>query len=252
MLLGVFAFDLMFPYLPAWGVRAFPQSMTLPLILDISYGALAVALGTMVLLLVAAADALDPAKARTQPDRDRPLHKREWGFVSTGTLAGIVILAATAQNQYLGIAGGFASLVAYGAQLFGFALNSVPVLDDTTTWRATMVLGIFLGAAASAVLSGSFRDVPVTPLWSAAFDSGMRSRATAVFGGGFLIMLGALIGGGCTTGAFMAGFPTLSIGSFAMGMTFFGAGMGTAFLLYRGRWRKLREVQARRLDLASD
>src|SRR3990167_4689661 len=119
MLLGVFAFDLMFPYLPAWGIRAFPQSMTLPLILDISYGALAVALGTMVLLLVAAADALDPAKARAQPDRDRPLLKREWGFVSTGTLAGIVILAATAQNQYLGVAGGFASLVGYGAQFFG-------------------------------------------------------------------------------------------------------------------------------------
>ena len=45
---------------------------------------------------------------------------------------------------------------------------------------------------------------------------------------------------------------TLSVGSFAMGMTFFGVGMGTAFLLYWGRWRRVRETQARGLDLATD
>ena len=64
MFLGVFAFDAVFPYLPAWGIRSFPQSMTLPLVLDISYGALAVAFGVMVLVMVRMADLLDPAKRR--------------------------------------------------------------------------------------------------------------------------------------------------------------------------------------------
>ncbi len=270
MLLGVFAFDAVFPQLPEWGIRSYPQSMTLPLVLDVSYGALAVALGVMVLLLVALADRLDPGRRfeaanapslargpRLDPigEADKPrgsLIRREWGFVSTGVLAGIVILAATAQGQYLGISGGFAALVSHVTDLFGYRLNSVSVLDDATSWRAAMVVGIFAGAAASALVSGSFRNVPVTPLWESAFPSGAKSRAVAVFVGGFLIVFGALLGGGCTTGAFMAGFPTLSVGSFAMGMTFFGVGMGTAFLLYWGRWHRVREIQARGLDLASD
>ena len=253
MFLGVFAFDAVFPQLPAWGIRSFPQSMTLPLVLDISYGALAVAFGVMVLVMVRMADLLDPAKRRAAGTTGTVApSKGEWGFVSTGALAGIVILAATAQGQYLGISGGVASLVAYVANAAGYTLNSVPVFDDTTAWRAALIVGIFLGAALSALLSGSFRNVPVTPLWESAFPSGVKSRAPAVFVAGFLIIFGALIGGGCTTGAFMAGFPTLSIGSFAMGMTFFGVGMGTAFLLYWGQWRKVAEVQSYRLDLASD
>lgn len=253
MLLGVVAFDMAFPHLPAWGIRSFPQSMTLPLILDISYGALAIALGVMVLVMVGFADLFDPAKRRVpQTENKGQLLKREWGFVATGVLAGLIILAATAQGHYLGISGGFAALVAYLGSPLGYALNSVPVLDGTTAWRALMVLGIFLGAAISALLSGSFRNVPVTPLWESAFPSGLKSRAAAMFVGGFLIMFGALLGGGCTTGAFMAGFPTLSVGSFAMGLTFFGVGMGAAFLLYWGRWSKVAAVQARRLDLSND
>lgn len=253
MFIGVFAFDAVFPRLPEWGIRSFPQSMTLPLVLDISYGALAIALGVMVLVMVGLADLLDPAKRRAAGTTGATASsKGEWGFVSTGALAGIVILAATAQGQYLGISGGFASLVAYAANTVGYTLNSVPVLDGTTAWRATLIVGIFLGAALSALLSGSFRNVPVTPLWESAFPSGLKSRAAAMLIGGFLIIFGALVGGGCTTGAFMAGFPTLSVGSFAMGMTFFGVGMATAFALYWGRWRKVIEIQARRLDLASD
>lgn len=251
MFLGVFAFDAVFPHLPEWGVRSFAQSMTLPLLLNVSYGALAIGLGVVVLVLVAFADRYDPGK-RFERDAGGPVLKREWGFVSTGVLAGLVILAATAQGQYLGISGGFAALTAYLLKPFGSALNSVAVLDDSTAWRAAMVAGVFPGAAVSAVLSGSFRNVAVTPLWESAFPSGVKSRAVGVFLGGFLIMFGALLGGGCTTGAFMAGFPTLSVGSFAMGMTFFGVGMGTAFLLYWGRWRRISEVRARNLDLASD
>lgn len=252
MLLGVFAFDAVFPYLPDWGVRSYPQSMTLPLVLDVSYGSLAVALGVLVLLMVAAADRLDPARRHEAARPRDSLRKREWGWISTGVVAGIVIIAATAQGQYLGISGGIAALVSHTTDLFGYRLNSVAVFDDTTAWRAAMVVGIFAGAAASALVSGSFRNVPVTPLWQAAFPSGMKSRAPAVFVGGFLIIFGALLGGGCTTGAFMAGFPTLSVGSFAMGMTFFGVGMATAFLLYWGRWRTVSEVRDRALGLAND
>ena len=253
MLLGVFAFDAVFPYLPEWGIRSYPQSMTLPVLLDVSYGALAVTLGVLLLLGVAFAEVFDPGKRLDPPAAQRAsLLKREWGFASAGVLAGLLLLAAPLQGQYLGISGGVAALTAYLAKPFGLSMNSVAMFDDTTAWRAAMVVGLFPGAAASALLSGSFGSAAVTPLWAAAFPSGLKSRAVAAFAGGFLIMLGALVGGGCTTGQFMSGFPTLSVGSFAMGMTFFAVGMATAHLLYWGRWRKLAEVRGRALDLATD
>src|SRR3990170_3497978 len=117
MLLGVFAFDWAFLRLPEWGIRTYPQSTTLPVVLNVPYGPLAVAFGVLVLLMVAAADRLDPGK-RYEP-------------------------------------------------------------------------------ASIARAPGSFRHVPVTPLWDAAFASGLKSRAAAVFAGGFLIMSGPLLGGGC-------------------------------------------------------
>src|SRR3972149_846625 len=191
MLLGVFAFDWAFLRLPEWGIRTYPQSMTLPVVLNVPYGPLAVAFGVLVLLMVAAADRLDPGKRYEPASIARaPLTRREWGFVSSGIPAGLGLLG-----------------------------------------RPAGVGGVSPGALAGALASGSFRHVPVTPLWDAAFASGLKSRAAAVFAGGFLIMSGALLGGGCTTGAFMAGFPTLSVGNFAMGMTFFGVGMAPAVAL---------------------
>ena len=38
----------------------------------------------------------------------------------------------------------------------------------------------------------------------------------------------SLVGGGCTTGAFLSAWPTLSVGSFAMGLTFFATAMAVA------------------------
>ncbi len=41
------------------------------------------------------------------------------------------------------------------------------------------------------------------------------------FSAATVMSLGAMIGGGCTTGAFIAAWPTLSLGSLAMAGTFF-------------------------------
>jgi hypothetical protein len=254
MFAAVLTFDAVFPSLADWGIRSFPQSITAPLLLDISYGHLATAFGVIVLLMMALADKLDPGK-RLDPEpseEKEPLWRREWGWVSTGTLAGLIILGASVQGQYLGISGGFAALTGHIADWFGLSLESVPTLNETTAWRAAMVVGLFPGATASALLSGSFRHVPVTPLWAAAYPSGVKSRGPVVFIGGFMILFGALIGGGCTTGAFMAGWPTLSAGSFVMGMTFFATGIATAHLLYWGRWALVKEVRSRGLGLATD
>ena len=259
---GVLVFDAVLPSLVDAGIRSFPQSMTLPLVLGLPYGALAIVFGVSVLLMMAVADRLDPARRFEEQIVEKSgagrslwesLLRKEWGWVLSGALAGLIILGSSAQGQYFGISGGLAALTAYIADLFGSSLQSVPVLNETTEWRAAMVVGLLPGSFASALSSRSFKPTMVAPLWDAAFTTGAAGRGITVFLGGFLIALGALIGGGCTTGAFMSGFPTLSVGNFVMGLTFFGVAMATAFLLYWGKWRVLTELRkAKTLDLATD
>jgi uncharacterized protein len=255
--LAVFAFDTFLPALQALGIREVPQSMTLQVFMGVPYSSLALILAIMFLFIVALADKFDPAKDRQErpPETESystKILRREWGWLPAGTLAGLLILLASWQGEYLGISGGFAALTAYISNLFGLTIESVGPLNEHTLWRAAMVVGLIPGAFLSAILAGAFKPIKVTPLWQEAFSSSIGGRLPLVFLGGFLIGLGAFIGGGCTTGAFLAGWPTLSVGSFYMGMTFFGTAMVTANLLYWRKWGLFSLVRAKGIDLATD
>jgi len=211
----------------------------------------------MFLFIIALADRFDSATtqeespALTESLATRILRK-EWGWLPGGILTGLLILAASLQGEYLGISGGFAALTAYISKPFGLTLSSIGPLNEHTLWRAAMVVGLFPGAFLSAILAGAFKPIRVTPLWQEAFGQGISGRSALVFLGGFFIGLGAYIGGGCTTGAFLAGWPTLSLGSFYMGMVFFGTAMATANLLYWGKGGLIALVRKKGMDLATD
>jgi hypothetical protein len=116
-----------------------------------------------------------------------------------------------------------------------------------------LVVGLIPGALLSSYLARTLVEERVTPLFQEAFGPRLALRAVLVFFSGVLMAFGALTGGGCTTGAFMAGWPTLSIGSFAMAGTFFATAMVTAHLMFVGRYYLVREVKERmRLALAND
>lgn len=257
MFVAVFVFDALFPSLQPLGLRGIPQSITLPIVLEIPYPTLAIVLGVLLLFVVALADKFDPAKGfNEKPSSGESVFsrmvKREWDWLPAGILAGALVFAATMQGEYLGIASGFTALTAHLISLFGYTLQSARTLDEHTLWRAALLVGLFPGAFLSAWLTGSLQPEKVTPVWQEAFGSSVSKRVALVFVGGFLIELGALVGGGCTTGALMAGWPTLSVGSFVMGMTFFAVAVATAHVLYWRRWSVVSQVQARGLSLATD
>ena len=90
-------------------------------------------------------------------------------------------------------------------------------------WRAALIAGVFPGAwLAHAVSLPSRAAADARP--AKVFDP--RAIATS-FGAATVMCFGALVGGGCTTGAFIAAWPTLSVGSLAMAGTFFAVSMAT-------------------------
>ncbi|MBI5043999.1 MAG: YeeE/YedE family protein [Nitrospirae bacterium] len=248
---GVLVYNALFPILSGLGGEQ--QFVTLPMLLEMRYGYVALGLGTMLLGMSFFLDRYDPAKKFDQEQKNLPVLKKEWGWLSTSAIAGLAIAISAFRGEYLSFSGGLLALVAHVASFLNHPLQSAPLLSTSTAWRAMLFLGLIPGAFLSSLLAGAVRQESVTPLFQAAFGRRFYLRIVTTFFAGILMVVGALTGGGCTTGAFMSGWPTLSIGSFVMGMTFFGTAMMTAHILYFRKYHLVHEVKGKEhLNLSND
>jgi hypothetical protein len=262
LLAGALTYDVAFQALQALGLFSVAQSITLPVLWGLPYAALGVTFGVLLLLMLALADRLDPGKRLEEPvpageSLAHRILRREWGWAPASVSTGALILLATYLGQYLGVVSGFAALLAHAGKPLGYTFDTVGPLGENTAWRAALVMGLVPGGFLSARLVGAVKPArrpPGTlPVRAELVGPSRFAGAARAGAAGFLITFGGLLGGGCTLGAFMAGWPTLSVGSFAMGMTFFMAAMVTAFVLHRGSWHRVREARvAGRLTLATD
>ncbi len=248
---GVYLYEKFFPI---WsGLGGEPQFLTWAMILGVRYGILALALGAMFLGMSFFMDRIDPAKKYDSVYADKPLLQREWGWLPTGAIAGVLIVLATVRGDYLSFSGAFLAAGGHLASFAGQTMQSVPALSPATAFRAMLLVGAVVGAFISSYTAKTIKQERVTPMFQSAFGPNVYLRSGSSILGGTLIVLGGLIGGGCPTGAFISGWPTLSIGSFAQGMAMFMAAMVTAHLLYIGRWNLVSAVKEKeKLNLAND
>ncbi len=248
---GVYLYDNFFSLFGSLGGE--PQFLTLAMILGVRYGILALALGAMFIGMSFLIDRIDPGKKHDSVYEGKPLLQREWGWLPTGAIAGLMVVLAVARGDYLSFSGAFQAAAAHLASLVGWTMESVPALSEATAFRGTLLLGAIVGALISSYIAKTIQQEKVTPMFQSAFGPNVYLRSGSSFLGGTLIVLGGLTGGGCPTGAFISGWPTLSVGSFAQGMVMFMAAIVTAHLLYIGRWNLVQVVKEKeKLDLAND
>lgn len=93
-------------------------------------------------------------------------------------------------------------------------------------------IGLIVGAFVAAVLSWRWRPRITTIWWQANRGKNVAGRLIAGFIGGFLILLGARLAHGCTSGQFASGWAQLSLSVVPFTITMFVFGMITAFLVY--------------------
>lgn len=248
LVLGIVIYNAIQPTLVEAGILGSKQDLTLYGVLGIPYGPLAVAWGVLFLILALVADWLDPAKKfyieeNTNKSLVNRLIKSEWHWAVGGVAAGSIIALATAQGEYLGFSGALLALVAWIGDSLGHPLsNVVPKLNETIYWHSGLIIGVLPGAFIASIISGKFKFDPVPPAFAQVTPLPIV-RMILVFFAGIFLALGAMIGGGCTTGAFLAAYPTLSIGSMAMSATYFIVGILTANLIYLGRWSRFIEAK---------
>ena len=243
-ILGLFAGILVYAGVKDWlvesGIVAANQKpLTLNGVLGLPYAAVALMFGAAIIAIAAVVDRVTPEK-QYEPARERKTAldfvRGEWSWWVSGAIGGILVVVATAQSGYLGFSGAVLALVGWAAHLVGHPLELVPRINADIIWRAALILGVLPGGLIAQALSIPSKAAAAAPV-TKHLDVKALGRN---FGAATTLSLGAMIGGGCTTGAFIAAWPTLSLGSMAMAGTFFAVSMavGNARLF------------ARQLDLA--
>ena len=112
-----------------------------------------------------------------------------------------------------------------------WATKAVPAWD----YGSLFVLGTFFGAFVSAVVSGSFKLESVPSVWRERFGPSVIKRMAAAFLGGVVIIFGARLADGCTSGHGISGSLQLAVSSWTFFIVMFATGAVTAFILFRHR-----------------
>ncbi len=119
----------------------------------------------------------------------------------------------------------------YITKYAGTAQEPKPIIE----WQFALVLMLAPGALIGAKL---FNKDPnpkpehVPSIWSNRFGPSRALRYTGAFIGGLILVYGARMAGGCTSGHALSGGMQLSISGWIFMFAFFAAGVPTAYLLY--------------------
>lgn len=101
-------------------------------------------------------------------------------------------------------------------------------------WQMMLVLGIALGAFVSSLTGRSFKLEDIPPIWKERFGNKTARRALGAFVGGFIILFGVRLAGGCPSGHGLSGTMQLALSGFIAMASFMIGGIITAHFLYKG------------------
>ncbi len=165
-----------------------------------------------------------------------------WNPYLVGALIGVLsILTFSLVDKPIGMSTGIAqasgacALPALGSA--GVAANTYWAKKAVPAWDygSLFVLGTFFGAFVSAVVSGSFKLESVPAVWRERFGPSLIKRMAAAFLGGVIIIFGARLADGCTSGHGISGSLQLAVSSWTFFIVMFATGVVTAFILFRHR-----------------
>jgi hypothetical protein len=167
------------------------------------------------------------------------LREKAWSPYAAGILIGLLqIPAFLLIETALGTSSSYVTVAAHLASLVDTSVGKMDYLAKhmygaKNLWQVAMVAGIALGAFISMKASGARRPT-ISPVWSRAVGiDTLRSRAPMAFAGGFIMVLGARIADGCTTGHGISGMAQLAVGSTVAVAAMFAGAIAIALLMKR-------------------
>lgn len=164
---------------------------------------------------------------------------RAWSPYAAGVLIGLLqipafLLIETAlgtSSSYVTVSASLASLIDPSILKIDYVARHVAVTGKNW-WQVALVVGIAIGAFLSMKLSGAHRQ-PISPIWARALGAPSPRRYVLAFIAGFIMLLGARLADGCTTGHGLSGTAQLAVSSIVAVTAMFVGGITTALLALR-------------------
>ncbi|GFG73259.1 hypothetical protein MBOT_06240 [Mycobacterium botniense] len=152
--------------------------------------------------------------------------------LGTNIFVGIVITLAIFLHQIFGESTTY-SWFAGHLFLSDFAYSKLVFRE--IGWEPFSDIGTFLGALISALFVSryfqNFRPV-IPPSWRNRFGPSQSKRAVGSFAGFFLLMFGARMADGCTSGHILSGGVQMAVSAWVFAIAVFIAMIGTARIVY--------------------
>lgn len=152
-----------------------------------------------------------------------------------GTLFGLLGVAAIALYGPIGVSGTFPRVV---GELLRVAMPATAAANPylakvggALVPETMLVIGLFLGGVIAARVGQRARPPAVEYIHGAVTTR--RRRNAEAFAGGFLILFGARLAGGCTSGHIISGITQMAVSGLLFGGAVFAAGIATAKLMRR-------------------
>jgi len=164
---------------------------------------------------------------------------RYWSPYVAGAVLGLILLATFyVAGRGLGASGAFSLVTGvglnavtpdYAASLKYFSqyLGSPSPLMN---WNLFLVIGVFLGALAGALSSGTFKV-----MFDKSASMSLNTRLVTTFTGGVMIGFAARLARGCTSGVALTGGAQLAVSGWIFVMAMFAAGFMVA-AIFRRLW----------------
>lgn len=127
--------------------------------------------------------------------------------------------------------GGYTSTNAYLAKSNGkYAKHAANPLNYSFVFVIAMMIGGFVSSVLRRGVTGEDRFVP--DLWRANFGPSRIKRYAVAFLGGFIVIYGARLAGGCTSGHMMSGMMQTAVSGYVFAAGAFLAAIPTAHFLF--------------------
>jgi uncharacterized membrane protein YedE/YeeE len=165
---------------------------------------------------------------------------KAWSPYVAGVIIGLLqvpafLLIETAlgtSSSYVTVGGLVASVIDPAIMQIDYVARHVAATGKNW-WQVALVVGIAVGAFISMKLSGARRSA-ISPIWSRALRTSNPSvRYAVAFAAGFVMLFGARIADGCTSGHGLSGMAQLAVSSVVAVAAMFAGGIVTAFLVLR-------------------
>jgi len=91
-------------------------------------------------------------------------------------------------------------------------------IKEAGSWEGVMLLGVLFGGFITSIfITKSFRISLIPTAWKKYKNHSVPSRLLWSFFSGFIMIIGARLAGGCTSGHFMSGMSQMAISSMIFG-----------------------------------